>query len=180
MFSSLNIRKASLNDRAAIQELIAASARHLSQEYSTEQIETAIASVFGVDTDLIDDGTYFVVEIGDRLAGCGGWSRRRTLYGGDQYVDRDTSYLDPDFEPAKIRAFFVHPDFARRGVGRAILELCEREAAANGFKALELMSTLPGIKLYKACGYSEGDPFNLTLPNDVILELVQMHKGLAV
>src|SRR5215510_14818620 len=99
-----------MEDRDAIKQLIAASARHLSREhYNDEQIEAAIATVFGVDTDLIEDGTYFVAESEGMLAGCGGWSKRKTLFGGDQFTSRDAGYLDPETEPAKIRAFFIHP-----------------------------------------------------------------------
>lgn len=177
--AEFTIRKATLDDRTAIAELIAISARHLSTDhYSNQQIEAAIASVFGVDSDLIEDGTYFVAESDAKLVGSGGWSRRKTLFGGDQFVDRDTGQLDPLREPAKIRAFFVHPDFARKGIGRALLDVCEQEAAAFGFTELELMSTLPGIKLYEACGFTPVDPFNLDLPNDVVLELVAMRKQL--
>src|SRR6185436_8450929 len=117
-----------MDERGAIQRLIAESARRLSREhYSDVQIEAAIATVFGVDTTLIEDGTYFVAEIDGALAGCGGWSKRKTLFGGDQYTSRDAGYIDPKSDPAKIRAFFVHPDFARRGVARAILSRCEAE-----------------------------------------------------
>jgi len=172
-----SIRPATLADRSEIQRLIAESARGLSREYYDDaQIEGAIASVFGVDTTLIDDGTYFVVESAEGLIGCGGWSRRRTLFGGDQYETRDTSYLEPASEPAKIRAFFIHPDHARKGVGRALLDRCESEAAAHGFRVLELMSTLPGVKFYQSCGYVEQGDFNLDLHANVKLELVPMRK----
>src|SRR6266403_1279166 len=151
------IRKATLADRTAISDLIKVSARQLSRaDYSDQQIEGAIATVFGVDTKLILDGTYFVADSAGELIGCGGWSKRRTLFGGDQYTSRDASELDPKTEAAKIRAFFIHPHHARKGVARAILRTCEADAKAAGFQALELMSTLPGIKLYRACGY-EGD-----------------------
>ena len=174
-----SIRKASLADREAIQRLIAESARGLSREhYNDTQIEAAIATVFGIDTTLVDDGTYFVVESAGELIGCGGWSRRRTLFGGDQYVARDTSYLDPAFEPAKIRAFFIHPGHARKGVGRALLDRCESEAAAHGFRVLELMSTLPGVKFYESCGYVKRGDFDLDMVADVKLELVPMRKEL--
>ena len=174
-----SIRPASLADRSAIQQLIAASARGLSREhYDDVQIEAAIASVFGVDTTLIDDGTYFVAESAAGLIGCGGWSRRRTLFGGDQYVTRDTSYLDAATEPAKIRAFFIHPDHARKGVGRALLDRCESEAAAYGYRAVELMSTLPGVRFYQTCGYVEQGDFHLDLSGNVRLELVPMRKEL--
>jgi GNAT superfamily N-acetyltransferase len=175
----MNIRHATLEDRARIQQLIAESARGLSREhYDDTQIETAIMTVFGVDTDLIDDGTYFVAETEDGLVGCGGWSRRRTLFGGDQYASRDASYLDPASEPAKIRAFFVHPAHARKGIGHAILTRCETEAAAHGFRAIELMATLPGVRFYQACGYVEQGTYDLRLTEEVKLGLVPMRKEL--
>ena len=117
------IRKAVVSDRAAIQQLIAESARGLSRDdYSEEQIEGAIKTVFGVDTNLILDGTYFVADNDGELVGCGGWSKRRTLFGGDQFASRDGSELDPKTEAAKIRAFFIHPEHARKGIARAILQ----------------------------------------------------------
>src|SRR5438034_1847315 len=140
------LRKANLDDREAIGELIIESARKLSREdYSEEQIEAAIAAVFGVDTDLILDGTYFVADSRGRLIGCGGWSKRKTLFGGDQSANRDASELDPKLEAARIRAVFVHPEYARTGIGRAILFACEGEARAYGFRSMELMATLPGV-----------------------------------
>lgn len=175
----MNIRHATLADRATIQQLIAESARGLSREhYDDMQIETAIVTVFGVDTDLIDDGTYFVAESEDELVGCGGWSRRRTLFGGDQFAARDASYLDPASEPAKIRAFFIHPGHARKGIAQAILTRSESEAARHGFRAIELMATLPGVKFYQACGYAEQGTYDLQLTNEVKLELVPMRKQL--
>jgi len=168
-----------MEEREAIKRLIAASARHLSREhYDDRQIETAIATVFGVDTDLIEDGTYFVAESDGELVGCGGWSRRKTLFGGDQYASRDAGYLDPEREPAKIRAFFIHPDHARKGIARAILAQCETEARAHGFRALELMATLPGIEFYKSCGFKETGNYDLALTEAVKLELVPMRKDL--
>ena len=173
------IRKASLANRKELERLIAASARGLSREdYDDAQIEAAITTVFGVDTDLIDDGTYFVAESAGELIGCGGWSRRRTLFGGDQFTTRDASYLDPASEPAKIRAFFIHPDHARKGVGRAILDRCESEAAAYGFRAVELMATMPGVPFYRVCGYEPLGDYDLKLTADVKLELVPMRKEL--
>ena len=166
-----------MDEREAIQQLIAASARLLSREhYSEAQIEAAIATIFGVDTTLIEDGTYFVAEIEGQLAGSGGWSKRKTLFGGDQYSSRDVDYIDPETEPAKIRAFFIHPDHARKGVARAILSRCEDEARAQGYRALELMSTLPGIEFYKSCGFVETGNFDLDLTDAVKLELVPMRK----
>jgi GNAT superfamily N-acetyltransferase len=171
------IRKATLADRAAIAQLIKDSARSLSRtDYSAEQIEGAIATVFGVDTNLIIDGTYFVAESSGELIGCGGWSKRRTLFGGDQYAARDASQLDPKTEPAKIRAFFIHPQHARKGIARAILEACEGEARACGFQALELMSTLPGLKLYRACGYQGEERVELEVGESLTIGLVPMTK----
>lgn len=173
------LRKATLDDRAAIQQLIAESARGLSRaDYTDQQIETAIATVFGFDSELIRDNTYFVAESAGEMAGCGGWSKRMTLFGGDQYPDRDSRELDPNSEPARIRAFFVHPQFARQGIGRAILNACESEAKAAGFQSIELMATLPGVKLYQACGYVGGNQFLCPLTNEVTLELVPMRKVL--
>jgi len=176
---SFHIRKATLSDRPAIELLIKASARGLSRaEYSDEQIEGAIRTVFGVDTNLIEDGTYLVAEIEGELIGCGGWSKRRTLFGGDQFSTRDASELDPGSEPAKIRAFFVHPDHARQGVARAILAECEREAQEAGFHSLELMATLPGIKFYEAAGYRGTESMELSVGDNVTIGLVPMRKDL--
>ncbi|MBD0326825.1 MAG: GNAT family N-acetyltransferase, partial [Pyrinomonadaceae bacterium] len=142
---SIILRKANFDDRPAITQLIELSARALSRDdYSDEQIEAAINEVFGVDSDLIHDETYFVAEVSGALVGCGGWSRRRTLFGGDQFAKRESTELDPRCEAARIRAFFIHPEWARKGIGRAILEKCEAEARASGFQSLELMATLPG------------------------------------
>jgi len=168
-----------MEEREAIQQLIAASARLLSREHYTDaQIEAAIATIFGVDTTLIEDGTYFVAEIQGQLAGSGGWSKRKTLFGGDQYSSRDVDYIDPESEPAKIRAFFIHPDHARKGVARAILSRCEDDARAQGYRALELMSTLPGIEFYKSCGFVETGTLTLDLTNTVKLDFVPMRKEL--
>jgi len=173
------VRRATLVDREAITRLIAESARRLSREhYADAQIEGAIASVFGVDSTLIEDGTYFVAEQHGSLIGCGGWSKRKTLFGGDQFSSRDTGMIDPATDPAKIRAFFVHPDHARKGVARAILTVCETEAKAHGFAALELLSTLPGVKFYQANGYSAVGDFDLELAGGVKLEFVPMRKEL--
>ena len=168
-----------MDERDAIQQLIAESARKLSREhYNDAQIEGAITTVFGVDTALIEDATYFVVESDGQLAGCGGWSKRNTLCGGDQYSSRDVAYIDPETDPAKIRAFFVHPTHARKGIARMILSRCEDEARAEGFHALELLSTLPGIEFYKSCGFIETGNFHLDLTETVKLEFVPMRKAL--
>ena len=173
------IRRATLEDRAALEHLIAESARGLSRgDYSEAQVEAAIASVFGVDTDLIHDGTYYVAEAEGEPVGCGGWSKRKTLFGGDRYGARNSGELDPQTEPAKIRAFFVHPGWARRGVGGAILETCEREALAHGFRSLELMATLPGVRLYAARGYEAGERVAYEVAGGVRVEFVPMKKDL--
>ena len=175
-----SVRRAILEDRAALERLIAESARGLSRgDYSGEQVEAALASVFGVDTDLIHDGTYYVAEAGGEAVGCGGWSKRRTLFGGDRFAARDSGYLDPAREPAKIRAFFVHPGWARRGVGGAILETCEREAEAHGFRSLELMATLPGVPFSAARGYEGTDRVSYEIADGVTIEFVPMRKELA-
>ena len=169
---------AMLDDRPAIAEVIAASARGLSRDdYTEEQIESAIGTgVFGVDTQLIVDGTYYVAEIDGRMIGCGGWSRRRTLFGGDRFANRETEELDPGRDPAKIRAFFVHPEWSRRGIGKAILERCESDARAHGFRSLELMATLPGRRLYEAEGYVAEEETLYRMDDGVRIELVRMRK----
>jgi GNAT superfamily N-acetyltransferase len=130
-----------------------------------------------VDTQLIEDGTYFVVETEGKLVGCGGWSKRRTLFGGDAHADRNAQELDPRTDAAKIRAFFVDPDYARRGIGRALLERCEREARAHGFHRFELMGTLPGVRLYEALGYVGRERVHYPVGPGVTIEFVPMHKG---
>jgi GNAT superfamily N-acetyltransferase len=173
------IRKANLDDREAIERLIIESARNLSREdYSEQQIEAAILTVFGVDSDLILDGTYFVAESAGMLIGCGGWSKRKTLFGGDRFATRDSSELDAKLEAAKIRAFFVHPESARKGIARAILSVCESEARTYGFRSTELMATLPGLKLYKACGYEGDQRVQYEIGDGVSIEFVPMRKDL--
>ena len=135
---SFVIRKATLDDQSEIEQLIAESVRGLSREdYTAQQIELSIKTVFGVDTELIADQTYFVAESENgEIAGCGGWSKRKTLYGASVYAQsRNSNLLVPKIDPAKIRAFFIHPSFARKGIGTAILEACEREAKEHGFKS---------------------------------------------
>ena len=178
--SKYALRLATPADAEAISALIACSARKLSvHDYSAAQIEGALQGAFGVDTQLIRDGTYFVVEDGAQVVGCGGWSRRRTLFGGDARPDRDAAELDPRVDAAKIRAFFVHPDFARCGIGTAILERCERDAQAHGFTRFELLSTLPGVRLYAARGYVAGEAIQWTLPGGLTIEFVPMTRRAA-
>lgn len=157
--------------------LIASSARELSRaDYTDAQVQGALSGAFGVDTQLIRDGTYFVIESDGRIAGCGGWSRRRTLFGSDQRADRDATELDPSVDAAKIRAFFIHPEFARRGLGTALLARCEREAVSHGFRRFELMATLPGVRLYEARGYAPQPPIRWPVGGGVEIEFVPMSK----
>lgn len=173
------LRKASLQDREHLETLIARSARELgAQDYTTEQIEGALHGAFGVDTQLIQDGTYFVVESEGKIVGCGGWSRRRTLFGGDSHVERSAAELDHRVKPAKIRAFFVAPEHARKGIGTAILKRCEDDALSFGFSRLELMATLPGVRLYVQQGYVPGSPVQYELAPGLKIEFVPMSKTL--
>lgn len=175
--SEFTIRRARLADIPALQSLIAVSARALSRDdYTPAQIESALRGAFGVDTQLIRDGSYFVVESGERLAGCGGWSRRRTLFGSDARADRDAAELDPATDAAKIRAFFIHPDFARRGLGTRLLERCEGDAIAHGFGRLELMATLPGVRLYAARGYRGTAHVDWPLGDGLSIRFLPMSK----
>jgi len=174
------IRAATEADRPALTALIARSARALSAgDYTSSQIEGALQGAFGVDSQLVVDGTYFVVESGGTIAACGGWSYRRTLFGGDAHTERDAAALDPAVDAAKIRAFFVDPPFARHCIGRLLLAQCETEARRRGFTRAELMATLPGRRLYAACGYAAGEPVTHTLPNGVAIVFVPMAKILA-
>jgi GNAT superfamily N-acetyltransferase len=176
------LRLATSADVPALEALIAASARGLSAGYYTaEQTEALLAHVFGVDTQLIADGTYFVVDGPDGgLAAAGGWSARRTLYGGDRYKmapDADAR-LDPRTEPARIRAFFVHPGWARRGFARQLCAASAAAAEAAGFRSLELMATLPGEPLYRALGFVPAEPVAASLPGGVTVPLVRMVRPL--
>ena len=177
---TVELRIALTSDIAALNELIVRSARALSEGYYTAQeIESAISHVFGVDTRLVADQTYFVAEREGALAGCGGWSRFRTLYGGDQRPVGGDDLLDPQVDAARIRAFFVDPSHARRGVGRAILIQCATAAAAHGFSRLELMATLPGVPLYSRMGFRPIRDVVDTLPDGTALPFVQMGCAIA-
>ncbi len=175
----VSIRLATPEDVPALRELITVSARELSRGfYSSEETESAIRHVFGPDSRLIADGTYFVAEEDGALAGCGGWSRRRTLYGGDQTKSGDEPLLDPKTEAAKVRAFFVHPDFARRGVGSRILEACLSAARASGFRRVELAATLPGVPFYAARGFVARERLEAPMPGGRGLPIVRMDRDI--
>jgi GNAT superfamily N-acetyltransferase len=177
----VSIRAATRQDVPVLEELLRASVLGLgSADYTPEQNASALAHMYGMDTALIDDGTYFAVEdaaTGEILA-CGGWSRRRTLFGGDRFADRSDDCLDPATEAARIRAFFVRPDAARRGIGRLLMEECERAARAEGFRRMELMATLTGIPLYERGGFHAVESTELLLPDGVRFPLVRMVKDL--
>lgn len=173
----LTVRNARLEEREALQDLIARSTRGLSTaDYRPEQIEGALQGAFGVDSQLIADGTFFVVEDDGAIVGCGGWSFRKTLFGGDKHAQRDAGVLDPRTDPAKIRAFFVDPAHARRGIGTLLLDKCESEARLRGFSRVELMSTLPGIRLYSARGYSGGQQVTYEVAPGVAIQFLPMSK----
>lgn len=172
------IRLATFQDIPELQQLIALSVRGLSASYYTpRQIESAIRYVFGIDTQLIIDGTYYVVEKQHILVGCGGWSKRNTLYGGDQHKDTADPLLDPARDAGKIRAFFVHPEHARQGIGTQIIRTCEATARDYGFTTLEMGATLPGVPLYQAMGYQPIERIDETLPDGEVLGIVKMRKN---
>jgi GNAT superfamily N-acetyltransferase len=184
--SQLRYRVAVFADIPRLGPLIEASVRGLqAQDYSPSQLDQALGTWLGLDTQLIADGTYFAVEALDDpagpdtcggLAACGGWSRRKTPYGSDHRPGRDDALLDPKTEAAKIRAFFVHPAWARRGIGTRILELCEQAAQVEGFTRFEMGATLTGIPLYRRHGYVEGERIDLPLANGEVLPIVKMTK----
>jgi GNAT superfamily N-acetyltransferase len=184
----LDYRLATPADIPYLGPLIEASVRGLqANDYSPSQIDQAIGTWLGLDTQLVADQTYFAVEVRENpdrlptiggLAACGGWSRRKTPYGSDHRPGRDNSFLDPLTDAAKIRAFFVHPAWARRGIGTRILQLCEEAAAAEGFRRFEMGATLTGIPLYRRHGYVEGERVELPLRNGETLPVVKMEKRL--
>ncbi len=171
------VRAATLRDLQALCDLIARSARGLgAQAYGREQSEAALTGAFGVDTQLILDGTYFAVERNGRLVACGGWSFRRTLFGSDAGQGRDAGLLDPRVDAAKIRAFFVDPTCARQGIGRRLLAHCEGEARRHGFARFELMATLTGVPLYATCGYVAAEMIRYPVSDGIAIEFVPMRK----
>jgi GNAT superfamily N-acetyltransferase len=204
---SIHIRVATPEDVPVLRELIDASVRELQAgDYTAAQIDGALSTVFGVDSQLIADGTYLVAEtdVGEalrgeplrttvegklgltgaqaggrvppRIAGCGGWSKRKTLYGGDRWIGREDSLLDPEQDAAKIQAFFVHPAWARRGVGTLILEACEAAARAAGFARYEMGATLTGAKLFGVKGYVAVKRIEVPLGNGELLPVIHMEK----
>jgi GNAT superfamily N-acetyltransferase len=176
---TLTHRIATRDDVPAIRALMERAINELQRGFLTPGEIAASRAVMGLDTQLIDDGSYFLVEQAGRLAGCGGWSHRATLYGGDHSAAlRDARLLDPATDPARVRAMFTDPDFARRGVGRLILALCEAAARAAGFTRAEMMATLAGQPLYAACGYTAIEAVCAAPVDGVAVPLVRMGKRL--
>jgi hypothetical protein len=190
--ANIHLRLAVPEDVPVLRELIEASVRGLqTQDYTPAQIEGALKTVFGVDSRLIADGTYIVAEVESNsiepteaskvqsawmIVGCGGWSKRKTLYGSDLWTGREDALLDPFRDAAKIRAFFIHPEWARRGVGSLILKACEEAARSAGFTRYEMGATLTGAKLFSAKGYVAVRPISIPLANGELLPVIHMEK----
>jgi GNAT superfamily N-acetyltransferase len=179
------IRLATMQDIPALRELIEVSVRTLQRaDYSLEQLEAALGTVYGVDTQLIADETYYAGAVEEasggteRLVACGGWSMRKTLYGSDHALNRNSELLDAARDAAKIRAFFVHPEWVRRGLGTLILITCEEAAYARGFRRFEMGATLTGVPMYSARGYTKHEKIEAPLPNGLSLTVVRMSKTL--
>jgi GNAT superfamily N-acetyltransferase len=175
------LRLARMEDVPQLEQLIPLSVRTLqAAHYSPAQMEAALGPVFGVDTQLIRDGTYFVVTEGDKITGCGGWSKRKTLFGGSAgRQDDDSDQLDPAKDAARIRAFFVHPEHARQGIGRMLLTACEEAIARAGFSKIDLVATLAGEPLYARFGYQAVQRYEIDLPGGLKLPGVKMTKTIS-
>jgi predicted N-acetyltransferase YhbS len=178
---TIEIRLATREDIPTLQQLIRESVSVLSARYYTStQIASGLSHVFGVDTQLIVDGTYFVANVENRIVGSGGWSKRKTLFGGDQSKsDRIDPLLDPETEAARIRAFYVHPEWSRKGIGSRILKSCEDAARMAGFSRIELVATLPGEPLYLARGYQKAEAIQIETPDGESLPAFRMTKTLS-
>ncbi len=176
---TIEIRSATAEDIPQLQQLIPQSVRALSEGYYTaSQIESALVHIFGVDSQLIADGTYYSAVASEQIVGCGGWSRRKSLFGGDQMKSAEDNLLDPMLDAARIRAFFVHPQWARQGIGKRIIHACEEAARRQGFQTTELVATLPGEPLYAAMGYQVSRRFDVTMPDGETLPVAQMTKSI--
>jgi predicted N-acetyltransferase YhbS len=171
------LRLATTDDVGQLEVLIPSSARSLQAvHYSPAQIEAALGPIFGVDRQLIADGTYFVAEKDNEILGCGGWSRRKSQFGGDGARTELDALLDPGTDAARVRAFFVSPDWARLGIGRAIMRACEEAIRAAGFRRVEIVATLVGEPLYRAFSYSVTERYDIPMKNGLILPVVRMNK----
>ena len=172
-------RLASIDDLEGLREVMRRSIEKLQDGFLTPEQVRVSQTVMGLDTQLVRDGTYFIVESGGRIAGCGGWSWRSTLYGGDDsLVSREPKALDPATDSARIRAMYTDPHFARQGVGRMVIKLCEEAAMRAGFHKATMMATMAGVPLYKACGYVEVEPVLSAPVGGVRVPLVRMEKDL--
>ena len=174
----LHIRAATGDDIPALARLAEQAMEELLKRFLSPEQVRASREIMGIDTQLIEDGTYFIVELDSAITGCGGWSRRATHFGGDHSPGRDGRLLDPAYEPARIRAMYTHPAYTRRGIGRAVLSHCESAAAQEGFRTVELVATMSGVSLYRACGYRSMAAFNEHTPSGIAVPLLRMRKEL--
>jgi GNAT superfamily N-acetyltransferase len=172
------VRIAEPGDTRVLSQLMERAIRELLQPCLSPAQVQASFEIMGIDTQLIEDGTYFVAEVDRRAVGCGGWSRRATHFGGDHSPGRDARLLDAAVEPARVRAMYTHPEFARHGIGRAILARCEEAVAAAGFSSVILVATMAGLPLYRACGYREIEAFDEITPGGVAVPMMRMEKRL--
>lgn len=172
------VRVATRDDIPRIRPLMDRSIRALLKPYLTPEAVEGSFEVMGLDTQLIDDGTYFAIDDGPALVGCGGWSARATLFGGDHSTGRSAAMLDPAKDAARVRAMYTSPEHTRQGIGRAIIDACEAAARAAGFKRSELMATMAGEPLYRVCGYEVIEPHTSTTSTGVRIPLLRMGKAL--
>jgi GNAT superfamily N-acetyltransferase len=166
------------DDMPVLSALMDRAIGELLRDFLPPEGVAASYEIMGLDTQLIADGTYFVVEDAGEIAGCGGWSRRATLFGGDHSAGRDAALLDPKTDAARVRAMYTHPDHTRKGVGRIILDACEAAARAEGFSRVEMAATMGGVPLYRACGYHDIEPFEAVTSTGYRVPLIRMGKGL--
>jgi GNAT superfamily N-acetyltransferase len=174
----LSLRLATPDDMPVLSALMDRAIGELLQAFLPLEGVKASFEIMGLDTQLIADGTYFVVEDAGEIAGCGGWSRRATLFGGDHSAGRDAALLDPKVDAARVRAMYTHPDHTRKGVGRVVLAACEAAARAEGFTRVEMAATMGGVPLYRACGYHEIEPFEAVTSTGYRVPLIRMDKGI--
>ncbi len=175
---NLRLRLARPGDMPVLSALMDRAIGELLRDFLPPEGVAASYEIMGLDTQLIADGTYFVVEDAGEIAGCGGWSRRATLFGGDHSAGRDAALLDPKTDAARVRAMYTHPDHTRKGVGRIILDACEAAARAEGFSRVEMAATMGGVPLYRACGYHDIEPFEAVTSTGYRVPLIRMGKGL--
>ena len=175
---SFTLRLATADDMPEMRPLMERAIGELMRPFLSDEAVTASFEIMGLDTQLIADGTYFAAVEDGTIVGCGGWSRRATLFGGDQTAGRDAALLDPETDPARVRAMYTHPDHTRKGIGRAILDACEVAARAEGFTRVELAATLAGEPLYRACGYEVIEPFTSRTSTGIEVPLLRMGKAI--